>query len=144
MDDQNTNQSQQPIGSQPQVPFGQPVTNDGTLGVNHNPTTASIPSTQNNLAPQAPPAKSFLDEADDDLAGLKQDALRELRPLVEHLDQTPEEKFKTTLMLIQASDDQSLLKTAYEAARQIGNEEERARALLDIVNEINYFSQRKK
>ncbi len=76
-----------------------------------------------------------------DLLDLKQNALQELSPLLGHLDQTPEEKFRTTMMMIQASDDQSLLQAAYEAAHQIDDEKIRAQALLDVVNEINYFTQ---
>jgi hypothetical protein len=76
-----------------------------------------------------------------ELLSLKQQALQALTPLVDHLDQSPEEKFRTTMMMIQAADNQSLLKDAYEAAKQISNEKERAQALLDIVNEINYFTQ---
>jgi hypothetical protein len=78
--------------------------------------------------------------ATDDLVGLKQKALQQLSPLVGHLDQTPEEKFRTTMMLIQASDNQDLLSTAYEAAQAIPDEKLRAQALLDVVNEINYFT----
>ncbi|HEX7632955.1 MAG TPA: hypothetical protein VF401_01365 [Candidatus Saccharimonadales bacterium] len=79
--------------------------------------------------------------SDDDLVSIKQQALTQLSPLVGHLDQTPEEKFRTTMMMIQASDDQALVKTAYEAAQKIEDEKTRAQALLDIVNEINYFTQ---
>ncbi len=77
----------------------------------------------------------------DDLMDLKEQALHSLQPLVSHLDQTPEEKFKTTMMLIQATDNSSLVKEAYEAANQITDEKVRAQALLDVVNEINYFTQ---
>jgi hypothetical protein len=76
-----------------------------------------------------------------DLLSIKQQALTELSPLVGHLEQTPEEKFRTTMMMIQASDNQSLIKTAYEAAQAIEDEKVKAQALLDIVNEINYFTQ---
>ncbi len=58
----------------------------------------------------------------DDLLGIKQQALQQLSPLVGHLEQSPEEKFRTTMMMIQASDDQSLIKTAYEAAKEITDE----------------------
>lgn len=78
---------------------------------------------------------------DNSLLDLKQQALQQLSPLVDQLDQTPEEKFRTTMMMIQASDDQSLLKTAYDAAQAITDEKERAQALLDVINEINYFTQ---
>ena len=75
------------------------------------------------------------------LIELKQKALNELNPLVEHLDQNYEEKFNTIMMMIQASDDQSLIQSAYETAQKITDEKARAQALLDIVNEINYFTQ---
>jgi hypothetical protein len=78
----------------------------------------------------------------DDLMEIKQQALKALSPLLGHLDQTPEEKFRTTMMLIQASDNQELIKTAYEAAQAMPDEKARAQALLDIVNEINYFTQK--
>lgn len=77
----------------------------------------------------------------DSLVDIKLQALGQLAPLVNHLDQSPEEKFRTTMMLIQASDNQSLVKDAYAAAQTIPDEKARAQALLDIVNEINYFTQ---
>ncbi len=79
----------------------------------------------------------------DDLVSIKQQALGKLSPLVGHLDQTPEEKFRTTMMMIQASDNQGLIKTAYDAAQEIDDEKARAQALLDVINEINYFTQPK-
>lgn len=78
----------------------------------------------------------------DALVSIKEQALTNLAPLVNHLDQSPEERFKTTMMLIQASDNSSLVKDAYEAANQITDEKARAQALLDVVNEINYFTQK--
>jgi hypothetical protein len=77
----------------------------------------------------------------DDLLDIKHQALTALTPLVGQLEQTPEEQFRTTMMMIQASDNHTLIKTAYDAAQKISNEKERAQALLDIVNEINYFTQ---
>lgn len=76
-----------------------------------------------------------------DLIDIKQQALQHLSPLVGHLDQTPEEKFRTTMMMIQASDNKDLIKDAFEAAQQIGDDKARAQALLDVINEINYFTQ---
>jgi hypothetical protein len=76
-----------------------------------------------------------------DLIDIKQKALTELRPLTDKLDQSPEDKFRTTMMIIQASDDQSLLSVAYDAAHDIKDDKVRAQALLDVVNEINYFTQ---
>ena len=75
-----------------------------------------------------------------DLDDIKNDALGDLRPLVDRLDETPEAKFKTIMMMIQASDDQSLLKKAYDCTKQITDEKARSEALLDVINEVNYFS----
>jgi hypothetical protein len=85
------------------------------------------------------PAPATLDT--NGLLDIKQQALTQLSPLVGHLEQTPEEKFRTTMMMIQASDNQSLVKEAYEAAQQINDEKTKAQALLDVINEINYFTQ---
>lgn len=78
------------------------------------------------------------------LLSLKKQTLEELSPLLDKLDQTPEEKFKTTMMMIQATDSAHLIKNAHEAALKITDEKARAQALLDIVNEINYFTQQDK
>jgi hypothetical protein len=75
------------------------------------------------------------------LAGMKQQALEHLEPLVDHLDQSAEESFKTTMMMIQANDNHMLLEKALEQAKQIEDDKVRANAMLDIINEINYFSQ---
>jgi len=101
--------------------------------------TTSAPSVQASSTPSAPAPEPVSDS--DDLLELKQGALQQLTPLLDHLDQTPEEKFRTTMMMIQAADNQALLKTAYDAAQQITDEKARAQALLDVVNEINYFTQ---
>lgn len=94
--------------------------------------TSTLPPSNSTPAPSA---------GSDDLINIKQQALQQLTPLVDHLDQSPEEKFRTTMMMIQASDNDSLIKVAYDAAQSITDEKTRAQALLDIVNEINYFTQ---
>lgn len=113
----------------------------------------AVPPAGASFPPAGPPADASTAQADDsnitassndsndDLMGLKQQALQHLSPLVSHLDQTPEEKFRTTMMMIQASDDQGLLKNAFEAAKAIADDKARAQALLDVINEINYFTQ---
>lgn len=128
---------------------GQPEpTDDGTLENNKKPEEPADlpvphdddnqPAGDGNDRPHSPQGSQPVD--DNGLLSLKQQALHQLSPLVDHLDQTPEEKFKTTMMMIQAADDQSLIPRAYEAAGKISDKKVRAQALLDIVNEINYFT----
>ncbi|HXY17960.1 MAG TPA: hypothetical protein VEH48_00885 [Candidatus Nitrosopolaris sp.] len=104
--------------------------------VTHQPAPASTPF------PAAEPPAAAPDSSSDggELLQIKQQALHSLTPLIDKLEQTPEEKFKTTMMLLQASDNPTLVKDAYAAANQITDEKTRAQALLDVVNEINYFT----
>ena len=114
-------------------------TTDAAAPTAPEPTPAEVVET-----PASEPAKTESSEAtpaDDSLQSIKKDALQNLTPLLSQLDQSPEEKFRTTMMLIQASDDKSLIQSAYNAAKDIADEKVRAQALLDIVNEINYFTQ---
>lgn len=76
----------------------------------------------------------------DDLEDIKKDALIELRPLVDKLDISPEEKFDTYLLLIRSTDDKALIAPAHAAAQAITDEARRAQALLDIIKEIDYLS----
>lgn len=113
------------------TPFGAPA---APAGATNDAPVANTPT-----ASDAAAVGGF--GADDDLLAIKQDALQALSPLVSHLEQSPEEKFRTTMMMIQAADNQALIKDAYEAAQQITDDKARAQALLDVVNEINYFTQ---
>lgn len=79
-------------------------------------------------------------EADGELDTIKKDALNELRPLVDKLNVSPEEKFDTYLLLLRSTDDKALIAPAHEAARNITDETRRAQALLDVIKEIDYLS----
>ena len=104
-----------------------------------------VPGSTNDPSPSFSTSTADTPDSSDDTAhkliDIKQHALEELEPLIDQLDQPPEEKFRTIMMMIQASDDQDLVPKAYEAAHSIEDEKARAQALLDIVNEINYFTQ---
>ena len=95
--------------------------------VGYNPPTtkdeSAMPTTDNN-----------------DLTSVEKDALNELRPLVDKLDLSAEEKFDTYLLLIRSTDDKALIEPAHAAAKNIADEAKRAQALLDIIKEIDYLS----
>lgn len=138
-----------PIDTPP--PSDMPAVQDSTP-VNDSPVTSaplspSTPNEDEDLANEGSAESTddnvSTDKNDDELIDIKQQALTQLSPIVSHLDQSPEEKFRTLMMMIQASDNQALIKEAYEAAEQITDEKAKAQALLDIVNEINYFTQPK-
>ncbi len=124
---------------------GAPPVSEDTSSATADDAPANLPApdTETTLpeeATQEPQEEPSTSQPSNDLTEIKNSALQELTPLVGHLEQTPEEKFKTTMMLIQATDDSSMIPTAYEAAKAIADEKTKAQALLDIVNEINYFT----
>lgn len=129
-----------------------PIPTNGPLPDAAAPVAAPTPVPAPQPAPPAPimpepamPAVSTLPPAMPagigGLDDLKKSALEELRPLVGKLNLPPEEKFDTLLLIIRSTDDQSLLEPAHEAAKAITDENKRAQALLDVIKEIDYFSQ---
>lgn len=79
------------------------------------------------------------DASHDELDDIKRNALEELKPLIEHIEQSPEERFETVMMMIRSNDDPKLISSAYEAAKGIDDEKKRASAFLNIVSEIEYL-----
>lgn len=125
-----------PAGGYPSSPNDR-ITPGGEPEKDPEPAIAFTPDT-----PQDDSGLVSSDDVDDaELIDIKKKALSELIPLIDKLDMPPQEKFRTIMMMIQASDDPRLVEKAYESAHSIEDEEVRAQALLDIVNEINYFTQ---
>jgi hypothetical protein len=145
-EDHNNQETTDVVGTPSQVlTDDQTSPTDNHLNDGDDQTSPTDDSNETNVVADNNPANDLLpasaeDSSTDELLAIKQHALSQLSPIVNHLDQTPEEKFRTTMMMIQASDDQTLIKTAYAAAQQIEDEKQKAQALLDIVNEINYFT----
>jgi hypothetical protein len=107
-----------------------------------DPTPPPVPDPTPTPAPQPIPDNHI--EDDEELSAIKIQALDELYPLIDKLDLSPEERFKIIMMMIQASDNEDLVELAYEAAHKIQDEKTKAQALLDIINEINYFTHQDK
>lgn len=78
--------------------------------------------------------------ANNNLDGIRKEALTELRPLVDKLNLAPEEKFDIYLLLLRSTDDTALIAPAHEAAKNIADESKRAEALLDVIKEIDFLS----
>lgn len=105
----------------------------GGVGSPTAPAPVSTLPTPTLAAPS--PALSNLDS-------IKNDALNELRPLIDRVDLPAEEKFDTYLMLIRSTDDPSLIGPAHVIAQGIVDEKRRAEALLDVIKEIDYLSRK--
>jgi hypothetical protein len=94
-------------------------------------------------APQESPSSmaSSTPSSNPELDSIKLEALNELRPLVDKLDVSPEERFDTYLLLLRSTDDKELIAPAHDAAKNISDEARRAQALLDIIKEIDFLNQ---
>jgi len=137
----NTNQDQlNPAYPVSPTPFDNglhnpPTQSNASQGQNSPVANTSLPE------PTLMNASNLTPTDDSKLQDIKRTALQNLLPIVGKLDQTPEEKFQTLLMVIQASDNRELINEAYETAAKIPDEAKRAQALLAIINEINFFTQ---
>jgi len=132
MDIDADNQSQQPISDDQELA-------KALAGISDQP---EVPAEEPAVAAPAPvvPDDAAAADSNGDLDGVKRQAIDELRPLVGKLNISPEEKFDTYLLLLRSTDDRSLVAPAHEVATQIEDEARRAQALLDIIKEIDYFS----
>ena len=74
---------------------------------------------------------------DPDLDRVKINALNEILPILETVDILPEKKFTIYKDIIELTDDKACIEPAYNAARQIADEKERAEALLYIIEIID-------
>lgn len=131
--DSNDNQTLTPEPVLPPVPMPEPVAQ-----------VADMESTEPAVEPEPAFSQPMPTTADNSLETIKQQALGELRPLVDKLEVSPEEKFDTYLLLLRSTDDQELIAPAHEAAKNIADEARRAQALLDIIKEIDFLSQNQK
>ena len=133
-------QSEEIVTTPVPTPAPAPVADDQAALANDD--TAIAPVEEPAAAPSLDePSFSQTTAADSDLTSIKNDALQELRPLVDKLDVSPEEKFDTYLLLLRSTDDKSLIAPAHDAAKNIPDEARRAQALLDIIKEIDFLSQ---
>ncbi len=72
-----------------------------------------------------------------DTRQVKQAALRDLIPLVDHLNMNPSQKFNFYRNIFDDLHDYTVLEPAYLAAKEIADETERAEALLYLVESID-------
>lgn len=103
-----------------------------------DPSAGIVPAPMPDAIPEPP--LPTVGAPTNELDGVKQEAITELRPLVDKLNLAPEEKFDTYLLLIRSTDDKTLIAPAHEAAKSIADETRRAQALLDIIKEIDFLS----
>ena len=85
--------------------------------------------------PAVEPAKAVY--GDPDLDKVKTMALGDLRPILENVDLPTEKKFKIYKEIIDLTEDKACIEPAYNAAKLIADEKEKAEALLYVVEAID-------
>ena len=95
-----------------------------------DPTDIAIPA----------PDLSATPSADGDLDKIKNMALSDLRPVLEQIDLPAESKFKLYKEIIESTSDKAAIEPAYTAAKAIASDQERAEALLYIIESIDKLS----
>lgn len=115
---------------------------DDTTSVPAVPESNEPATKEPEATPQESSEEPTLNETPAELQEVKKSALQELSPLLDELDQPPEEKLNILMMTIQATDDQALLPQALETAKKIEDKKARADAMLDIIQEVNYFTKK--
>ncbi|HRV76188.1 MAG: hypothetical protein H6799_00985 [Candidatus Nomurabacteria bacterium] len=122
-----------PVAPVSPMPTYTPTVDSSNQEVEYSTPPASIDHTQDYGSASAGSSADSIEQ-------IKISALQQLRPLMQHIELTPEEKFEKYLMMLRASDDQDLIQPTYEAAQMISSEKLKAQALLDVINEINYLT----
>lgn len=126
----------------PPPPPSMPDISDRVKASSKDATVKSTQMPKPGAAPPPPPSIPTTNSAtdSDDLNSIKLDAVEMLKPLIGSLDISPEEKFEAMIEIIRASDDQEMISQAFDTAKSISDNDKRAQALIDIINEINYIN----
>jgi uncharacterized protein YfaQ (DUF2300 family) len=91
--------------------------------------------TNQNQQSQQEPAQASDNSA---LEKIRQDAVKELLPLLDQIGSTPERKFELTMSALRVNFNETLLNKGLEAAKAIEDPQAKAEALIDVINETNY------
>lgn len=107
-------------------PIGEPI-NEPVEPVNE-PIPTPTPSTNNTKG-----QNMDNNQVSGDLESVKKSMLKDLFPLMDRVNVTPEQRFKIYHEMIEDTGDKSLITAAYEAVKSIADETARAEALLFLV-----------
>ena len=103
------------------------------------PEPPAMPAFSNGIVAPIGSAPKQAVYGDPDLERVKSSALSDLRPIIEKIDIQAEKKFEVYREIIEAQNDKACIEPAYNAAKSIANEKERAEALLFVVEAINHL-----
>lgn len=115
----------------PEIDMQQPTIQPQISSFNTQPLSQPIQSSQEPTFRAPAPASGLSTHQ------IREAALRDLVPLLDHLNMDPTQKFNLYCDIFENLRDYTILEPAYQAAREIPNEQERAEALLYLVEAID-------
>lgn len=101
------------------------------------PEPPAMPAFANGIVAPIGSAPKQASYGDPDLDRVKSSALSDLRPIIEKIDIPAEKKFEVYKEIIDSMNDKACIEPAYNAAKSISDEKERAEALLFVIEAIN-------
>ena len=101
------------------------------------PAPAPTPEVMPNPMPAPEPTPESTPTENLNMHQVKEAALRDLVPLLDHLNMGPSQKFNLYRDIFEQLKDYTILERAYRAASEIPDEKERAEALLFLVESID-------
>ena len=153
------------LANEPSMPGMNPdvmadLTNSGPTPITGAPTETEVPAALENAAPTAvetmpevtpeavateetvAPSSNNNETAGNEGANIqfeevKKQMLQDLYPLMDKIKMQPEQKFKVYKQMIESTGSKDMITSAYEAVKGIGDEAERAEALLFLVEKAD-------
>ena len=140
----DTGELGEPVGPFPEpklemvTPAPEPMAPLEPISVPDLEAPASEPASTPEPAPGPTPEPTPEAPADNlNIRQVKEAALRDLVPLLDHLDMSPQQKFNIYRDIFEELKDYTVVDSAYKAAREIPDETARAEALLYLIESIN-------
>ena len=88
-------------------------------------------------APEAVTPAESAPEVSGDLASIRENVIRDLLPILDKVDSTPEEKFDIYKDALKTMHDAKTIEGAYKTTTQISDEVKRADALMGLMKTID-------
>ena len=99
--------------------------------------TSATPAPAEEVAPVAEAAPEVASETPGELASIRENVIKDLLPLMDKVDSTPEEKFKIYKDAMKTMHDAKTIEGAYRMATQFSDETKKADALMDLMKTID-------
>lgn len=128
------------VGSNGEVgaePAAEPVVTEEAAAEVVTETVPETPEAPIPEMPSMPDATTTNTNMGGDINSVKEAMLRDLFPLMDKVDMGAEEKFELYKTMIDSSNDKSMISAAYEAAKGIADEKQKAEALLFLIRKAD-------